>query len=68
MLGTRPGAWPSLLASLVVLGVIVFRARAAQTRASQDEVDRVPRFLERHALAGGRIRAVEESSDLRRVR
>jgi hypothetical protein len=34
MLGTRPGAWPSLLASLVVLGVIVFRSRAAHTRAS----------------------------------
>lgn len=34
MLGTRPGGWPSLLASLVVLGVIVFRARAEQTRAS----------------------------------
>ncbi|HUP99283.1 MAG TPA: hypothetical protein VM093_02370 [Aeromicrobium sp.] len=34
MLGTRPGAWPSLLASVVVLGVIVFRSRADQTRAS----------------------------------
>jgi hypothetical protein len=34
MLGTRPGGWPSLLASLVVFAVIVFRSRADQTRAS----------------------------------
>ncbi|MFL6089883.1 MAG: hypothetical protein ACJ71Z_07065 [Aeromicrobium sp.] len=32
MLGTRPGMWPSLVASLVVFGVILVRTRADQTR------------------------------------
>lgn len=34
MLGTRPGGWPSLLASLVVLGVILLRSRADQTKGN----------------------------------
>jgi hypothetical protein len=34
MLGTRPEVWPSLLASLVVFGIVLFRAHAEQTRWS----------------------------------
>jgi hypothetical protein len=32
MLGTRPGIWPSLFASLVVFGIVLMRARPEQTR------------------------------------
>jgi hypothetical protein len=34
MLGTRPEVWPSLLASLVVFGIVIFRSHAEQTRWS----------------------------------
>jgi hypothetical protein len=34
MLGTRPGIWPSLLASLVVFGIVLARARPEHTRRS----------------------------------
>ena len=33
MVGTRPGAWPSLLGSLIVFGAVVFLARTSLTRA-----------------------------------
>jgi hypothetical protein len=34
MLGTRPGVWPSVFASLVVFGIVIARARPEQTRRS----------------------------------